>query len=57
MSDPRQLSLNLFFYPGGHHEAASRYSGSSGEAARRSNTARCMTAEAANQQSRQRDLA
>jgi FMN-dependent oxidoreductase (nitrilotriacetate monooxygenase family) len=25
MSDRRQLSLNLFIYPGGHHEAAWRY--------------------------------
>ena len=25
MSEPRQLSLNLFIYPGGHHEAAWRY--------------------------------
>jgi FMN-dependent oxidoreductase (nitrilotriacetate monooxygenase family) len=28
MSDRRQLSLNLFIYPGGHHEAAWRYKGS-----------------------------
>jgi FMN-dependent oxidoreductase (nitrilotriacetate monooxygenase family) len=28
MSDQRQLSLNLFIYPGGHHEAAWRYKGS-----------------------------
>lgn len=25
MSDTRQLALNLFIYPGGHHEAAWRY--------------------------------
>ncbi len=25
MSERRQLSLNLFIYPGGHHEAAWRY--------------------------------
>src|SRR6202000_1006034 len=29
MSDQRQLSLNLFIYPGGHHEAAWRYKDSS----------------------------
>ena len=29
MSDRRQLALNLFIYPGGHHEAAWRYRGSS----------------------------
>jgi FMN-dependent oxidoreductase (nitrilotriacetate monooxygenase family) len=28
MSDRRQLALNLFIYPGGHHEAAWRYKGS-----------------------------
>jgi hypothetical protein len=28
MSDRRQLALNLFTYPGGHHEAAWRYKGS-----------------------------
>jgi hypothetical protein len=28
MGDRRQLSLNLFIYPGGHHEAAWRYKGS-----------------------------
>jgi FMN-dependent oxidoreductase (nitrilotriacetate monooxygenase family) len=28
MTSPRQLSLNLFIYPGGHHEAAWRYKGS-----------------------------
>lgn len=28
MNDRRQLSLNLFIYPGGHHEAAWRYRGS-----------------------------
>jgi alkanesulfonate monooxygenase SsuD/methylene tetrahydromethanopterin reductase-like flavin-dependent oxidoreductase (luciferase family) len=28
MSDRRQLALNLFIYPGGHHEAAWRYNGS-----------------------------
>jgi FMN-dependent oxidoreductase (nitrilotriacetate monooxygenase family) len=27
-SDPRQLNLNLFIYPNGHHEAAWRYRGS-----------------------------
>ncbi|MFT0861354.1 LLM class flavin-dependent oxidoreductase [Ancylobacter sp. G4_0304] len=27
MSQPRQLSLNVFVYPGGHHEAAWRYKG------------------------------
>ncbi len=27
MSHPRQLSLNVFVYPGGHHEAAWRYEG------------------------------
>ncbi len=31
MSDQRQLVLNLFIYPGGHHEAAWRYEGSSAE--------------------------
>ncbi|MGJ4998840.1 LLM class flavin-dependent oxidoreductase [Bradyrhizobium sp. HKCCYLS3077] len=29
MSQRRQLNLNLFIYPGGHHEAAWRYKGSS----------------------------
>ncbi|UFZ05109.1 LLM class flavin-dependent oxidoreductase [Bradyrhizobium ontarionense] len=29
MSERRQLALNLFIYPGGHHEAAWRYKGSS----------------------------
>ncbi|WP_247410452.1 LLM class flavin-dependent oxidoreductase, partial [Bradyrhizobium sp. 23] len=28
MSNQRQLVLNLFIYPGGHHEAAWRYKGS-----------------------------
>ncbi|MDU3044534.1 LLM class flavin-dependent oxidoreductase, partial [Bradyrhizobium sp.] len=28
MSQRRQLNLNLFIYPGGHHEAAWRYKGS-----------------------------
>jgi FMN-dependent oxidoreductase (nitrilotriacetate monooxygenase family) len=28
MTNPRQLALNLFIYPGGHHEAAWRYKGS-----------------------------
>jgi FMN-dependent oxidoreductase (nitrilotriacetate monooxygenase family) len=28
MTSPRQLALNLFIYPGGHHEAAWRYKGS-----------------------------
>src|SRR6266851_1870944 len=31
MSDRRQLSLNLFIYPGGHHEAAWRYKDSAAE--------------------------
>jgi len=31
MSDRRQLALNLFIYPGGHHEAAWRYKGSSAD--------------------------
>ncbi|MCA1454416.1 LLM class flavin-dependent oxidoreductase [Bradyrhizobium sp. BRP22] len=31
MSDRRQLTLNLFIYPGGHHEAAWRYKGSAPE--------------------------
>src|SRR6266478_2889479 len=31
MSDRRQLSLNLFIYPGGHHEAAWRYKESAAE--------------------------
>jgi FMN-dependent oxidoreductase (nitrilotriacetate monooxygenase family) len=31
MSDRRQLSLNLFIYPGGHHEAAWRYKGSAAD--------------------------
>lgn len=29
--EPRQLNLNLFIYPGGHHEAGWRYSGSEPE--------------------------
>jgi hypothetical protein len=28
MTSPRQLTLNLFIYPGGHHEAAWRRQGS-----------------------------
>ena len=28
MASSRQLTLNLFIYPGGHHEAAWRYKGS-----------------------------
>jgi FMN-dependent oxidoreductase (nitrilotriacetate monooxygenase family) len=28
VTSPRQLALNLFIYPGGHHEAAWRYKGS-----------------------------
>ena len=28
MTGRRQLTLNLFIYPGGHHEAAWRYKGS-----------------------------
>ena len=31
MSDRRQLALNLFIYPAGHHEAAWRYKGSAAE--------------------------
>ena len=31
MSKQRQLALNLFIYPGGHHEAAWRYKGSSAD--------------------------
>lgn len=31
MPRPRQLNLNLFIYPGGHHEAAWRYPGSQPE--------------------------
>ena len=31
MSEQRQLSLNLFIYPGGHHEAAWRYKGSAAD--------------------------
>jgi FMN-dependent oxidoreductase (nitrilotriacetate monooxygenase family) len=31
MSDRRQLALNLFIYPGGHHEAAWRYKGSAAD--------------------------
>ena len=31
MSERRQLSLNLFIYPGGHHEAAWRYKASASD--------------------------
>ena len=31
MSERRQLSLNLFIYPGGHHEAAWRYRASAAD--------------------------
>jgi alkanesulfonate monooxygenase SsuD/methylene tetrahydromethanopterin reductase-like flavin-dependent oxidoreductase (luciferase family) len=31
MSDRRQLSLNLFIYPGGHHEAAWRHKDSAAD--------------------------
>jgi FMN-dependent oxidoreductase (nitrilotriacetate monooxygenase family) len=31
MNDRRQLALNLFIYPGGHHEAAWRYKGSASD--------------------------
>jgi alkanesulfonate monooxygenase SsuD/methylene tetrahydromethanopterin reductase-like flavin-dependent oxidoreductase (luciferase family) len=31
MTDRRQLALNLFIYPGGHHEAAWRYQYSAAE--------------------------
>ena len=31
MSERRQLSLNLFIYPGGHHEAAWRHKDSAAE--------------------------
>lgn len=31
MRDQRQLALNLFIYPGGHHEAAWRYKGSAAD--------------------------
>ena len=31
MSERRQLSLNLFIYPGGHHEAAWRYKNSAAD--------------------------